>query len=106
MTLEQKKIKLAEKLGWTDIKVRNTLVCRGLTGKIPNDSQVLPIPNWPEDLNACHEAESWLIDNYRSKYFRLENIFLNEIEFPTHATALQRFNALYTVLVGDGEEEG
>ena len=54
MTQEQKRIKIAEACGFSNI---NSVCWRGNVAL--HERQ---IPNYPEDLNAMHEAEKVLID--------------------------------------------
>ena len=67
MNNEQLRIAVAERLGWTSIRPNDDAVCaienigcgfrgtfKGIEGEI--------LPNWPEDLNACHEMEKALDD--------------------------------------------
>lgn len=52
MTQEQKRIKLAKAAGWTKVHQSWTgqkMAC------IPNDSQILPLPDYFNDLNAVHD---------------------------------------------------
>jgi hypothetical protein len=57
MTQEEKRIKLAEAGGWTKFY-------ESWTGQkkacIPNDSQILPLPDYFNDLNAVHGLEKTL----------------------------------------------
>lgn len=57
MTEEAQRIAIAEACGWTDIE--------GGTGFPPGPSfryadNLLRLPNYPSDLNACHEMEKVL----------------------------------------------
>jgi len=54
MTKEQQRIKIAEACGWT----RLFQAYGDLYGDKEKPQQ--RVPNYPEDLNACHEMEQWL----------------------------------------------
>jgi hypothetical protein len=57
MTIEQKRIKLAEAGGWTEI---SDWKAAGINGKHPTESWVEVIPDYFYDLNAVHELEKIL----------------------------------------------
>ena len=65
MTQEEKRVKLLEWAGWTQI--HNSW--RGeKIGCIPNDSQKLPVPDPFSDLNACRELEKILTFHQETEY--------------------------------------
>jgi len=87
MTDEEINIKIAEALGWIVRKANS-----GLIGK-PKDEQgpLDELPDWCNDLNAMHEAESQL-SNGDHKRFR--NILWSDIESdrdPEHAENDERY---------------
>jgi len=65
MTQEEKRIKLAKAAGWTKVH-------QSWTGQkkacIPNDSQILPLPDYFNDLNAVHELEKVLTEEQCRAY--------------------------------------
>jgi hypothetical protein len=99
MTQEEKRIKLAEAGGWTKVH-------QSWTGQkkacIPNDSQILPLPDYFTDLNAVHELEKVLTDEQWLEYREeLRTAILGGIRLVSqwckadlHATAAQRCEAL------------
>ena len=90
MNVEQKRIAIAEACGW----IRNgwwwhkTLCPQG---------NLRECPNYPEDLNACHEMEKVLTPEQRGEYSRVLGLMVcteNRVVWPLlHATAAQRFEA-------------
>jgi hypothetical protein len=102
MTQEEKRIKLAKAAGWTKVHQSWTgqkMAC------IPNDSQILPLPDYFNDLNAVHELEQHIW----SKEWNLRDKFCDHLALiidPVHgyrglkatdalqATASQRAEAL------------
>jgi len=61
MNKEEMRIAIAEKCGWKDITkdLQNNLL-----GRIPNCIDWGIVPNYPEDLNACHEMEKVIAPDY------------------------------------------
>lgn len=61
MTPEQQRIAIAEACGWTGIIVSYSGALMGFAPFNPEyDEQWQAVPNYPEDLNAMHEAEKVL----------------------------------------------
>jgi hypothetical protein len=103
MTQEEKRIKLAEAGGWTKFY-------ESWTGQkkacIPNDSQILPLPDYFNDLNAVHELEKTIerLCKEGDYWFHLRELCAfpdaesdwNKVYFFTavHATAAQRCEAI------------
>jgi hypothetical protein len=84
---EEKRIKLAEAGGWTKVH-------QSWTGQkkacIPNDSQILPLPDYFSDLNAVHELVMSQPKEVRSR-FRVELQWL--ITKPCKVSGIQLMNA-------------
>jgi len=85
MTKEEMRIAIAEHLGW--IKVKELKWARA---RLDPPKQFMPgcnhTPNWPEDLNACHEMEKSLNVNQRDFYVDL----LCETDYSCFADSMQR----------------
>lgn len=58
MTPEQMRVVLAEELGWEEISVADWRGYRRFEDGSLGDEEREEIPNYPTDLNACHEAFS------------------------------------------------
>jgi hypothetical protein len=106
MTLEQVKaladeelrIKVAELLGWRNIRIDFSYFdYQDDTGLIANDKigYTLPLPDYPRDLNACHEMENSSLDFKQSPKYNewLFEIACREGWHPERATARQRCEA-------------
>jgi hypothetical protein len=65
MTQEEKRIKLAEAAGWTEI---SDWKAAGINGKHPTESWVEVIPDYFNDLNAVHELEKALTNEQARTY--------------------------------------
>jgi hypothetical protein len=85
LTQEEKRIKLAEAAGWTKFY-------ESWTGQkkacIPNDSQILPLPDYFNDLNAIYSAEqkAW------GKDYGLRSVFVDHLALimnPVHGYRMQ-----------------
>lgn len=94
MTKEEQRIAIAEKCGWRQCKCG----CNQWFSPhedVNNSCRNLPLPNYPEDLNAMHEAESHLTAYEAYKY----NLILGAIEaFAVHATAQRKSEAFCRTL--------
>ena len=102
MTDDELNCKIAEKLGWTGIG--------GVTTSDPapdapwhierqwgvnTNGEWLDLPNYAQDLNACHEVEMGLSHEDQVTFrMRLRRI----ADEPVHATARQRSEALLATL--------
>lgn len=99
MTLEQKKIRLAEKLGILSHDNHGPLY------KTPQ-GYVRECPNWPEDLNAMRVVKLLLTDEQAAQY---RDVLWTVIKQPAKVwkfhtpTAMEEFTAICQVLL---EEEG
>ena len=103
MTHEAQRIAIAEACGWTDI-FHNSFP-RGWLGHRPNeDRDNYLIPDYPNDLNAMHEAENTLNVREKQNYIStLRNICVVAGCWPETATADQRAEA-FPRTVGKWEE--
>lgn len=95
MTQEQKRIRIAEACGW---KQCPTAMLHGFSpaGAWRQSSKhgVTSLPDYFNDLNACHEAEKTLTQFERSIYRDLlPSSFPGEPSAYWHATAAQRAEA-------------
>lgn len=111
MTDEQINEKIAEACGWHDFKLSTLFSGSRLTACIPGDSQRLFVPDYCNDLNACHEFAAWL-DTEQQIQFAEELWFLvsenpyrvwwnlnaNEAYQLAEATARQRAEAFLRTL--------
>ena len=103
MTPEQQRIVIAEACGWK----QNTHDARlwskdGRTFYTDNPGRWLgtayiPLPDYPNDLNAMHEAEKYLRPPYWNDY-SIWQIYFNYFEEDPHATAAQRSEAFLRTL--------
>ena len=118
MTPEQQRIAIAEACGYTDIDIcevkgiDGNVSFREPVGKFHKPTNCQPwLPNYPQDLNACHEMEKVLTtEGQRMKYYAElvhvvrsdEGISPHEPhyqpKFTTHATAAQRCEAFLRTL--------
>jgi len=91
MTEEEKRIKLAEAGGWTKFY-------ESWSGQkkacIPNDSQILPLPDYFNDLNAVHELEKVLDEKQQDIMNNTLWDIMSGRKYLWHATATQRAEAL------------
>src|ERR1700733_8436415 len=75
MTNDEMRIEIAQVLGWKHVREINYI----LIGQPPEhllhpdninkgkrDTE-WPVPNCPEDLNACHEMEEWLLAKHKEQ---------------------------------------
>ncbi|TXH19509.1 MAG: hypothetical protein E6R03_00410 [Hyphomicrobiaceae bacterium] len=86
-------LKVAWLLGWKSIDKRYALFAhRGLSGRKPNDVDGIehPVPDYPHDLNACHEMEKTIIKKGLVQDY-VDHMFEENGEW--HATARQRCEA-------------
>ena len=115
MTPEELRLELAELLGWTELEPNDDATCditligcgfrgcwKGVHGEV--------VPDWPGDLNACHEAEEALTDMEKLRWQQIMYEILDIYEKRKtmsevgtnwlfyHATALQRTRALVETL--------
>ena len=116
MSDEQLRIAVAKALEWTDIRPIDQALCgvedigKGIEGrtKLSRDrfaDYFCPVPDYPHDLNACHEFEEALGDGQKADYVRALFDILGLVERMNawgwfdlaHATARQRCIALLAV---------
>ncbi len=99
MTDEQIRIAVAEACGWT---VANECICNVLRSSdgSPELEPIAPLPDYPNDLNAMHEAEKVLTAEQRAHYAnRVASMLDQGWGFKAlHATARQRAEALLRTL--------
>lgn len=97
MNNEQLRIAVAEALGW---EFQDRQPIRGWlspSGKFRSGHGRNVLPNWPEDLNACHEFEEGLTDIESCRYTQI--LCGGEDAWRAcHATARQRCIALLETL--------
>jgi hypothetical protein len=103
MTDDQKRIRIAEFCGWTDIReTGGLLVPQQLTGCIPNDSQRLPIPDYLNSLDAMHGAEKCLSKDIALRNEYAEKLMASDIPQPVffliHTTAAQKADAMLKII--------
>ena len=119
MTNEEIRIKVAELCGWINVheagtrEISEPLMDKGfgLVGfRLGQPAKQLEqIPNYPEDLNACHEFEKELTEEqWRGYIFALLNLMKLDIALDdytlaqhfsfVHATARQRCEAFIKVM--------
>lgn len=77
MTNEEMRIAIAGALRWRN--VHNSYRFDGIVGISPNTGYTSPIPNYPEDLNACYEMEKSLTDTVENDEWSKYCIALNSI---------------------------
>ena len=99
MTLEQMRIKIAEACGWSRVTGSYLDVYKTPTGIGPRGGDIVKLPNYPYDLNACHEMEKVLRKRplLWQKYVDTLNETLS-IDDAIHATAAQRCEAFLKTL--------
>lgn len=66
MTNDEIRIKIAEACGWTHVEKEEGGAVYGYPKT--NSCRLFAIPNYPEDLNAMHEAEKVLTDEQDLEY--------------------------------------
>lgn len=116
MTQEKQRIAIAEWCGWYRLHHdTQTWAPKGwVYGKDTYDKlkKTSELPNYPQDLNACHEMEKNLLPEQTSRYENLlalqvfkedkDEYWVNGIKhinaYCFHATASQRCEALYRTL--------
>lgn len=124
MTDKEMQIAIAEACGWTGIRLRQHII-EGwsdiLTGIDPTRNCEQAIPDYPNDLNAMHEAEKVLTAEHqraygmelhallvdvmrRDKGCRKQSDFESNAEWIWHATAHQRAEAFLRT-IGKWKEE-
>jgi hypothetical protein len=89
MTQDQQRIAIAKACGWTEI---DELRANRSMGKPPGKISFEFLPNYPADLNACHEMEQVMTTNQFDKYcHHLDQI--RGMRHCTYATAAERCKA-------------
>lgn len=120
LTPEQKRIKIAEILGWKDIKQGRLM--NEFYGRMNGWDYKAIVPDYLNDLNACHEMEKvviksskpwssgptepdWYLDNLRKvtggklmNHEGLTTLSHGSFLLIVHATAAQRCDAFLLVL--------
>jgi hypothetical protein len=98
VTAEEKRIKIAEACGWTDVRMAHQI----LIGTRPDGAVWMQIPDYLNDLNAMHSAEKGLLFSGRMRFRKelqkkmsegMDGICLVAIEECIHATAAHRAEA-------------
>jgi hypothetical protein len=96
MTPDQQRIAIAEACGWTDIRAQKIGNDRDSWGT--KDGQRNRIPDYLNDLNAMHEAEKVL----RNQFSTIEESYWRNLAHvqphPIYATAAQRVEAFLRTL--------
>ena len=94
MTDEEIRIKVTELLGWYIADAKNGL---GVAhGQAIWPHTVKPLPNYPQDLNACHEMVETLRKEDDSKWYDFRKHLMDEcgsVMNAIQATARQRCEA-------------
>ena len=108
MTPEQQRIKIAEVLGWTRIRPIDQATCDeslvgcGYEGMSRQRAGCYrPIPDYLNDLNACHEREKILNDKQGGDYDAMLWIIIHRDKTRPacwHASAAQRCEAFLKTL--------
>ena len=97
MTDDQIRIAIAEWCGWKFI-VSHDVMGKAVPDRWIKDEMEYfedhPFPDYPNDLNAVHEAEKKLDVNPWQQYINLLPDIIEDWRSPIHATAHQRCEAL------------
>jgi len=90
MTPEEQRIAIAQACGWTGFNPDNIPDCLQYTARAPSGKWGL-IPDYPNDLNAMHQAEKVLTKDEATTYAcgKLRGGLFDAV----HATAAQRAEA-------------
>lgn len=91
MTDQEINVAIAEACGWTEIRAAK-LKSFELYGIEPIEKLRDRVPNFCNDLNACHEMEEWILASPFT-YTQAWHDELSKIPMTYHATALQRCQA-------------
>ncbi len=99
MTPESQRIKIAEALGWTHFKS----VAELRYGREKDFCDVSQVPDYLNDLNACHEMEKVLTDAQAERFWNYLQDTDPDKDCPAggyvfHATAPQRCQAFLRTL--------
>ena len=109
---EELRIRVAELLGWLEIEndmvVLNVYELRGLTPDnthISHERWRISIPQYPKDLNACHEMEKTMTAEQCRAYDKLLNMYQADAyivadSWRWHASARQRCESFVLVTGG------
>ena len=92
MTDDEIRIKVSELLEWKNIRVDRAYFDHyDDTGLVATNEvgYTLPLPDYPQDLNACHDMEKTLMDYEADTYIE----WLNKMWCDFRATARQRCEA-------------
>ena len=101
MKPEKQRIAIAEACGWTEI---SDWKAAGINGQHPTEPWTDVIPDYPQDLNAMHEAEKVLTREQEKEYAYQLEAACCPLEYGWHATAAQRAEA-FLKTIGKWEEE-
>lgn len=105
MTDEKMRVKIAEVCGWTVLDVPVLDAGFASYAKDPNGCLCPSVPNYPQDLNACHEMEDVLFEmvntNEEAYYHLLICITSGR---PYRASSRQRCEAFLRT-IGKWEED-
>jgi hypothetical protein len=97
MNTEQQRIAIAEACGWTECRLIKSYDGKQVPyGVAPNESPILKeTPDYPNDLNAMHEAEEKLkLDQHRDYHDHLQKF----CRYPEFCNAAQRAEAFLKTL--------
>ena len=112
MSPEKQRIAIAKTCGWTDIRRQNLYAGdRDLWGtkRIGGEKHRLRLPDYPSDLNACHEMEEMLTHDQHIDYMEWLGLCDDDHWYKVwayvHATPTERCEAFLRTL-GLWEKEG
>lgn len=98
MSDDELRVKVAELLGY---KI-GVMASRGFTGAVwfNKDGETCFVPNYPQDLNAMHEAEKFLLRQEPKRWLHyLDQLTeASNLDYEVHATARQRAEAFVAIL--------
>jgi hypothetical protein len=97
MTQQEKRIKIAEKLGWTDMCFK-IFPYEAPAGSRDNGRSLEELPNYFSSLDACHEMEKAFVGDLKklqtdAKMHMMWSYYKNYLGHDIHTTATQRAEA-------------
>ena len=98
MTLEKQRIAIATACGWTEISSRCMWGLPPFAIDCGTEDCLKHLPDYLNDLNACHEMEKALTDIQRGYYWDHLKDMTDEGFDQLHATAPQRAEAFLRTL--------